>query len=109
MLQGETIDGIPLGGPDCKLWIEATYFFKNFAHEPDLDNLNSSLLDLLSESGVLGNDRWVYSTDGSRKHMGSGIEATVVKIRKFSDLDEDYEERTMKAKKKEAEKWILSR
>lgn len=97
---------MPLGGPENKIWMRAHYYFKNFAHEPDLDNLNSSLLDLMSESGVLGNDRWVYSTDGSRKHMGSGIEATVVELRPYTDLDEDDELRDEALGKKRAEEWI---
>lgn len=86
--------------------MRAHYYFKNFAHEPDLDNLNSSLLDLMSESGVLGNDRWVYATDGSRKHMGSGIEATVVELRPYTDLDEEDELRQAAIGKWRAETWI---
>lgn len=75
--------GLPLGSKSEPLSIRFSFFFKNFANEPDLDNLISSALDLMAVSGILANDKFVYSLDGSRKYPNSGIEGTRIEIRPY--------------------------
>ena len=82
---------MPLGSKEDKLGIEFNFYFKNYANEPDLDNLISSALDLMAVSGIIANDRWVYSLNGSTKYMNTGIEATVIKITKVDPVDTNTE------------------
>lgn len=58
-----------LGSLECPLQIKFQFHFKDNRRR-DLDNLITSALDLLSKSGVLSNDKWVWSFDGSRMHYG---------------------------------------
>ena len=76
-------DALPLGGKDTKLHIKFEFGFRNFANEPDLDNLISSALDILAVAGIIANDRWVYSLDGSIKIMNCNKEFTKITIKEF--------------------------
>ena len=58
-----------LGSLEYPLHIQFTFFFPDNRRR-DLDNLITSALDLLSKSGVISNDKWVWSFDGSRMHYG---------------------------------------
>lgn len=78
-------DSLPLGSKDTKLHIKFEFGFRNFANEPDLDNLISSCLDLLAVAGVISNDRWVYCLDGSCKRMNTGTEYTRITIKEFHE------------------------
>lgn len=100
--QGKGIEGLPLGSKGNEVQIKFSFFFKNFANEPDLDNLISSALDLMAVSGILANDKFVYSLDGSRKYPNSGLEATRIEISPY-ELGEPLEEEW---ERKEVEKWI---
>lgn len=77
----------PLGSKEQLLWVRAQYLFKDGRNEPDLDNLNTSLADLLAhkDACIIANDRYIKSWDGSRKHMHTGIEATIVEILPFQE------------------------
>ena len=78
-------DTLPLGGKGNLLHISFEFSFRNFANEPDLDNLVSSCLDLLAVSGIISNDRWVYCLDNSRKLMNTGLEYTKIVIKEYTE------------------------
>lgn len=56
-----------MGSIDQPLHIDFQFKFIDNRRR-DLDNLITAALDLLSKSGVLTNDKWVWSFDGSRMH-----------------------------------------
>lgn len=55
-----------IGSAENQLWLEA-HFFISGKSEADWDNLVTSLFDLLQKAGVISNDRWIRSLDGTRK------------------------------------------
>jgi Holliday junction resolvase RusA-like endonuclease len=42
-------------------------FYISHGSEADIDNLITGCLDLLQKAGIISNDRWVRSVDGTRK------------------------------------------
>lgn len=59
-------------------------FYKNNQHAQDLDNVISSVSDILEDCGVLDNDKFIHGLDGCRKIFESDtderIEITLSKI-----------------------------
>lgn len=53
-----------LGDKDHRLWIQAVFFAGKGA-VPDLDGCLVGCGDLLQKAGVVSNDRWISSWDGS--------------------------------------------
>lgn len=72
----------PVGSEEHPLHISFSFTFKD-RRRRDLDNLISSALDLLGKAGVIENDKWVYSVDGTRMVYGTGTEHTVILIGDF--------------------------
>lgn len=72
----------PIGSEEEPLHVLMDFSFKD-KRRRDLDNLISSTFDLLSKAGVISNDKWIFSVDGTRMHYGTGIEKTVVTIGEF--------------------------
>jgi Holliday junction resolvase RusA-like endonuclease len=64
----------------CNLTVICTY--KNHQHEQDLENIISSISDVLEDCGVIKNDKLFYSYDGSRKIFDdSAIESVYFAIK----------------------------
>ncbi len=61
------------------------FYFKNHAHEADLDNLFSGPNDLLQSCDIIKSDKLIYSYDGSRKIFGEERERVEIEIKKFAD------------------------
>ena len=82
-------DGRPaVGDKEHRLWIEA-HFMAGKGAVPDLDGCLVGCGDLLQRAGVVSNDRWIRSWDGSRVHEWRDHlreECTVLRI---SDYVED--------------------
>lgn len=57
----------PFGAPDQSLAIEA-HFFIGPRQRPDLLSLCEAVSDLLQAAGVIANDSWIASWDGTRRH-----------------------------------------
>lgn len=58
--------GQPLGGPEEPIHLIAS-FYLGPRQRPDLLSLEEACADLLQEAGVLSNDKWIESWDGSRR------------------------------------------
>lgn len=58
--------GRPIGGPEELLHLEA-FFYLGPRQRPDLLSLKEACSDLLQEAGVITDDRWIESWDGSRR------------------------------------------
>lgn len=56
---------LPVGSEEQWLWIKAI-FYAGKGVEPDLDGAEVGLGDLLQKAGIVSNDRWIKSWDGSR-------------------------------------------
>jgi Holliday junction resolvase RusA-like endonuclease len=56
----------PLGSKDQILWVRAVFYLAK-RQRPDLTNLEEAVGDLLEKAGVITNDYWIGSWDGSRK------------------------------------------
>jgi Holliday junction resolvase RusA-like endonuclease len=65
----------------CNLSVKC--YYKDHQHEQDLENIISSVADVLQESGVIKNDKLFYSYDGSRKIFGSDTEFVEIEITDF--------------------------
>lgn len=79
----------PLGSATQRLSITA-YFFGGKGSVPDLDGCLVGAGDLLQQAGVISNDRWISSWDGSMiiewpEHGGEPL--TTVMIREDSNRD----------------------
>lgn len=73
----------PIGGKDQPLWIEAHYFIGP-RQRPDGLSLNEAAADLLQAAGVITNDSWIESWDGTRRHKDQrGNPRTEIVIREF--------------------------
>lgn len=77
----------PVGSAEQRLWVKA-YFLAGKGPVPDLDGCIVGCGDLLQRAGVILNDRWIKSWDGSRiiewrTHMKE--ESTVIKIMEYQD------------------------
>lgn len=81
VLQWRELGVGPLGSKENPLHVTGYYLFKDGRHEPDLDNLNTSLADLLAKGGIVKNDKFICNTDGSRKWTHTGVEATFITIK----------------------------
>jgi Holliday junction resolvase RusA-like endonuclease len=68
---------------DFPVNVEMKFFFKDHQHEPDLSNLYQGVEDILQKCGVLVNDKFIYSHDGSAKVFGDGAERVEVTVKKF--------------------------
>ena len=55
----------PVGSKEQPLWLRV-HFYAGKGVEPDLDGAMVGLGDLLQKAGVISNDRWIKSWDGSR-------------------------------------------
>lgn len=55
----------PVGSADERLWVMA-HFYSGKGSVPDLDGCMVGLGDLLQRAGIITNDRWIASWDGSR-------------------------------------------
>lgn len=67
-------------------------FYISHGSEADIDNLITGCLDLLQKAGIILNDRWVRSVDGTRKwwkrtKTGEVIQTdmTIVEIMEYKD------------------------
>ena len=67
----------PISVP-CNLSVKC--FYKNHAHEQDLENVISSISDLLEDCGVIKNDKLFYSYDNSRKFFNSEDECVEIEV-----------------------------
>ena len=65
---------------DFPVNLQAVFYFKNHAHEPDLSNSYQGIEDILAKQGVLKNDKLIYSHDGSRKVFGEPVERIEIKV-----------------------------
>lgn len=65
---------------DFPVNLSVKVYLKNHAHEPDLDNVIASVVDLLEDNGVMVNDKLVYSLDGSKKIFGEEIERLEIEM-----------------------------
>lgn len=65
---------------DFPVSVSMVFYFKDHAHEPDLDNLFGGPLDILQKEDVIKNDKLVYSFDGSRKVFGDKNERVEITI-----------------------------
>lgn len=65
----------------CNLSVKC--YYKDHQHEQDLENIISSVADVLQESGVIKNDKLFYSYDGSRKIFESESEFVEIEITEF--------------------------
>lgn len=63
-----------------ELWVEA-HFYLGARQQPDLDGLFNACADILEAAGVIPNDYWIASWDGSRKHRDPGNPRTEVWVR----------------------------
>jgi Holliday junction resolvase RusA-like endonuclease len=70
---------------DFPINIAFKFYFKDHAHEPDLSNAYQGLEDLLQLSGVIKNDKLIYSHDGSRKIFGDKNERIEITITRFEE------------------------
>lgn len=52
------------------MWVEAS-FFAGKGTEPDLSGAIETVGDLLQETGIIENDRWIKSWDGSRVYTNN--------------------------------------
>lgn len=57
--------------------------YVNHAHEQDLENIISSVSDVLEDNGVIKNDKLFYSYDGSRKIFGAEKDFIEIEITKI--------------------------
>lgn len=60
--------------------VSMKFYFKNHAHECDLDNLFAGPNDVLQKALVIENDKLVYSFDGSRKVFDDPNERIEIEI-----------------------------
>jgi Holliday junction resolvase RusA-like endonuclease len=67
----------------CNLTVICTY--KNHQHEQDLENIISSISDVLEDCGVIKNDKLFYSYDGSRKIFDDSAVESVYFAIKYLD------------------------
>lgn len=77
----------PIGSAEERLWVKA-YFLAGKGAVPDLDGCMVGCGDLLQRAGIISNDRWIKSWDGSRiiewrTHMKE--ESTVIKIMRYEE------------------------
>lgn len=56
----------PLGSKDQPVWVRAAFYLAK-RQRPDLTNLEEAVGDMLEKAGVISNDYWIASWDGSRK------------------------------------------
>lgn len=74
-----------MGDDSEPLWLRCQ-FYVGKGVEPDLANAINGIQDLMQEAGILKNDRWVKSVDGSRvipwrEHKGDIF--TVIELMRF--------------------------
>lgn len=60
-----------VGSAATPVEITATFYAAKGGREPDLDGALVGLGDLLERSGIIDNDRYIKSWDGSRVHSWS--------------------------------------
>lgn len=65
----------------CNLSIKC--YYKNHAHEQDLDNVIASVCDVLEDCAVVKNDKLFYSYNGSCKYFDSENEYLEVIVTKL--------------------------
>ena len=61
-------------------------YYKNHQHEQDLENIISSVSDVLEDCGVIKNDKLFYSYNGSLKIFGSELEHIEIEITRLDDI-----------------------
>ena len=59
---------LPFSG---KFRLKAVFYFENGSSEPDLSALYEGIQDLLQKLGIIENDKFIYSHDGSTKVIGT--------------------------------------
>jgi Holliday junction resolvase RusA-like endonuclease len=71
---------------DYPVNLEVRCYFVNHAHEQDLENVISSVADVLEDVGVISNDKLFHSYDGSRKIFGAETDYLEIKITKLDPI-----------------------
>lgn len=66
--------------------LQCRFHFPNHQGEPDLSNLYQGIEDLLQEIGVIENDKFIYSHDGSKKIFGSNRFFVEIELTHFIPL-----------------------
>lgn len=93
LLQAKTLSHypMPIQGP---INLSCTFHFPDHRGEADLSNLYQGIEDILQEIGIIENDKYIYSHNGSRKIFGSEDFFTYIEITKhdLSHLDTDKKE-----------------
>lgn len=75
----------PIGSKEERLHVKA-YFLAGKGAVPDLDGCMVGCGDLLQRAGIISNDKWIASWDGSRIiewRTHNKEESTVIKIERF--------------------------
>lgn len=80
--KAKTLTGMPVQFP---ITLSIRFHFPNHQGEADLSNLYQGIEDILQTIGVIANDKYVYSHDGSRKIFGSDTFRTEIEIKAFTE------------------------